>query len=47
MFKTVPHSIVLYPSDAVSSDRAVELAVNTNGIVYIKGGRANHPVNKY
>jgi transketolase len=44
MFKTIPHSLVLYPTDAVSTDNAVQLAVNYRGIVYIKGGRANHPV---
>jgi transketolase len=44
MFKTIPNSLVLYPSDAVSTDYAVQLAVNYRGIVYIKGGRANHPI---
>ena len=45
MFKTIPNSLVLYPTDAVSTDHAVQLAVNYIGVVYIKGGRANHPVN--
>lgn len=44
MFRTIPNSLVLYPTDAVSAERAVELAVNYHGIVYIKGGRANHPI---
>jgi transketolase len=44
MFRTVPNALVLYPSDAVSTERAVELAVNYNGLVYIKGGRSNHPI---
>lgn len=44
MFRTIPNALVLYPSDAVSTEKAIELAVNYNGIVYIKGGRANHPL---
>lgn len=44
MFRTVPNALVLYPSDAVSTERAVEIAANYKGLVYIKGGRANHPV---
>jgi transketolase len=43
MFKTIPNSLVLYPTDAVSTDNAIQLAANYRGIVYIKGGRANHP----
>jgi len=34
----------LFPSDAVSSEKAVEIAANYKGMVYIKGGRNNHPV---
>ncbi len=44
MFRTIPNSLVLYPSDAVSTERAVEIAANYNGMVYIKGGRNNHPI---
>jgi transketolase len=44
MFRSIPNSLVLYPSDAVSTEKAIELATNYNGIVYIKGGRANHPI---
>jgi transketolase len=44
MFRTVPNSLVFYPSDAVSTEKAVEIAANFRGIVYIKGGRNNHPV---
>lgn len=29
MFRAVPNSTVFYPSDAVSTERAVELAANT------------------
>jgi len=34
----------LFPSDAVSSEKAVEIAANYRGMVYIKGGRNAHPV---
>jgi transketolase len=46
MFRTIPNALVLYPSDSVSTERAVEIAANYKGLVYIKGGRSNHPVNK-
>ncbi|XP_077980998.1 transketolase-like protein 2 [Glandiceps talaboti] len=36
MFRSIPTSTVFYPSDAVSTERAVELAANTNGICYIR-----------
>ncbi len=44
MFRAIPDGLVFYPSDAVSTERAVELAVNYHGLVFIKGGRNNHPV---
>lgn len=44
MFRTIPNALVFYPSDAVSTERAVEFAANYNGLVYIKGGRSNHPI---
>jgi len=39
IFRAIPDSIVFYPSDAVSCEKAVELAANTNGIVYIRTSR--------
>lgn len=39
MFRPVFNSIVLYPSDAVSTFRLVEEANNTEGIVYIRTTR--------
>ncbi len=36
MFRTIPNSLVFYPSDAVSTEKAVEIAANFNGMVYIK-----------
>ncbi|CAH8473361.1 unnamed protein product [Schistosoma mattheei] len=44
MFRSVIGSTVFYPSDAVSTERAVELAANTVGICYIRTGRPNQPV---
>ncbi len=44
IFRTINNSLVLYPSDAVSAFKSVQLAANYEGLVYIKGGRANHPV---
>jgi transketolase len=35
---------VFYPSDAVSTERAVELAANTKGICYIRTSRPNTAV---
>lgn len=39
MFRAVPDSVVLYPSDAISAERAVELAANHRGMVYIRTSR--------
>ncbi len=39
MMRAVAGSTVLYPSDAVSTQRLVELAANTEGIVYIRTTR--------
>jgi len=44
MFRTIPGCVVFYPSDAVSCERAVELAANTEGIVFIRTSRPNTPV---
>jgi len=39
MMRAIPNAVVLYPSDAVSTSRAVELAANFRGIVYIRTSR--------
>ena len=39
MFRTVPGSTVFYPSDAVSTERAIELAANTKGICFVRTSR--------
>lgn len=44
MFRAIPGSTVFYPSDAVSCERAVELAANTKGICFIRSTRADTPV---
>ncbi|XP_041982935.1 transketolase-like protein 2 [Aricia agestis] len=41
LFRAVPTATVFYPSDAVSCERAVELAANTRGICYIRTSRPN------
>jgi transketolase len=44
MFCAIPDCTVLYPSDAVSCERAVALAANSKGMCYIRGCRAGTPV---
>lgn len=44
MMRAVPNCTVLYPSDAVSTQRATELAANHAGMVYIRTTRPATPV---
>jgi len=44
MFRSLPGCTVFYPSDAVATERAVELAANTKGICFIRVTRPNTPV---
>ncbi|XP_039759953.1 transketolase-like protein 2 [Pararge aegeria] len=44
LFRAVPTATVFYPSDAVSTERAVELAANTRGICYLRTSRPNTAV---
>ncbi len=39
LFRSVPNSIVLYPSDAVSSEKCTELLANHEGIGYLRTTR--------
>lgn len=39
LFRSIPGCTVFYPSDAVSAERAVELAANTKGICFIRTSR--------
>ncbi|CAF1463066.1 unnamed protein product, partial [Rotaria sordida] len=43
-FRTIPNIVCFYPSDAVSAERAVELAANYDGAVYIRTSRPNFPI---
>lgn len=44
MFRSIPDCTVFYPSDAVSTERACELAANTKGMCFIRTSRPNVPV---
>jgi transketolase len=44
MFRTITDGVVLYPSDAVSTDRLVEEAARHQGIVYIRTTREATPI---
>merc|ERR1711970_344689 len=44
MFQSLPGRTVFYPTDAVSMERATELAANTRGITFIRAGRPAVPV---
>ncbi|VDK47804.1 unnamed protein product [Anisakis simplex] len=44
IFRAIPSSIVFYPSDGVSCERAAELAANTPGIVFIRTSRPANPI---
>jgi len=39
MFRSIPSATVFYPSDAVSMERASELAAQTHGIAFIRTSR--------
>ncbi len=44
MFRSIPKSIILYPSDAVSTEKLVHLAANTKGLKYIRTTRPKTPI---
>ena len=44
IFRTILNSVVLYPSDAVSTERLVEAAAEHEGIVYIRTTRMDTPI---
>ncbi len=44
MFRTVLNSVVLYPSDAVSTEKLVQEAAGHKGIVYIRTTRKDTPI---
>lgn len=44
MFRAILDSVVLYPSDAVSTERLVEEAAKYRGLVYMRTTRADTPI---
>ena len=44
MFRTLMNSVVLYPSDTVSTEKLVEASAKHNGIVYIRTTRKDTPI---
>jgi len=44
MFRTILDSIILYPADAVSTEKLVELAAGRKGIAYIRTTRMDTPI---
>jgi len=44
LFRSLIGSVCFYPSDAISCERAVLLAANYNGSVYIRTSRPNSPI---
>lgn len=44
MFRAIFQSVVLYPSDAVSTDKLVEEAAKHQGLIYIRTTRKNTPI---
>lgn len=44
MFRTVLNSVVLYPSDAISTEKLVEEAAKYHGMVYIRTTRKDTPI---
>ena len=44
MFRTILDSVVLYPSDAVSTEKLVEEAARHRGIVYLRTTRKDTPI---
>lgn len=44
MFRAIPTATVFYPSDGVSTEKAVELAANTKGICFIRTSRPENTI---
>ncbi|XP_014673189.1 PREDICTED: transketolase-like [Priapulus caudatus] len=44
MFRAIPGATVFYPSDGVSTERAVELSANLRGVCFIRSSRPANPV---
>jgi transketolase len=44
LFRSIPNSAVLYPSDGVSAERAIELVANLKSVAYIRMSRPSLPI---
>ncbi|KAF3689887.1 Transketolase [Channa argus] len=44
MFRALPRATIFYPSDGVSTEKAVELAVTTKGVCYIRTSRQDSAI---
>uniref|UniRef100_A0A8C0PV77 transketolase n=2 Tax=Canis lupus familiaris TaxID=9615 RepID=A0A8C0PV77_CANLF len=44
MFRSIPTATIFYPSDGVSTEKAVELAANTKGICFIRTSRPENAI---
>lgn len=44
MFRALFESVVLYPSDAVSTERLIEVAAGHHGMVYVRTSRMDTPI---
>ncbi len=44
LFRSIPNSLVFYPSDAVAVEHAMVLAANYQGNVYIRTNRPDTPI---
>ncbi|KAL3280398.1 hypothetical protein HHI36_017882 [Cryptolaemus montrouzieri] len=44
MFRAIPECVIFYPSDAIATERAVELAANYPGLTYIRLTKPATPV---
>lgn len=44
LFRALPHSVVLYPSDAVSTWYAIDLVARNHGLSYVRTGRPKAPI---
>jgi len=44
LFRAIPGAVCFYPSDAVSCERAIELAANYRGLTFTRTSRPATPV---
>ena len=44
MFRSIPGSVVLYPSDGVSAERAIELVSNEKACCYVRTSRPDFTI---